>query len=384
MLRQMLSPEVLHSLIYRSESDDLDFKQAQYPFDGATDEQKAELLKDILAMANAWRTGDAYILVGYRERRPDPAEVLGIDSSIDDAKLQQFVNSKVNRPIRFRYEEHTHQDKRVGVFVISLQDRPIYLNAPYARLAERVVYVRRGSSTAKADPDEIARMGEQRVLRPSADVALELLDGNDQPLAGARGKVFYAPVRNLPDYTIEPDWRSAGIVLMNVANKDYWRELASFRRIAAAHVQVKLRVRNRSTFRVSHLRIELVVRDEHGDAISAIPSFDLPKRPEKNLPFVASLDQTLARHRRGPAVIQRSSFEDHDGWSIDAGDLLPGQNLVVPESLILVPGKPCTATFDIRVLAAELHEPMRLNRSVIIEGTSSGLTLDDLMRLDER
>jgi hypothetical protein len=45
----------LESLLHEDESTSLDFKRDQYPFDAATDEQKSELLKDILAFANAWR-----------------------------------------------------------------------------------------------------------------------------------------------------------------------------------------------------------------------------------------------------------------------------------------------------------------------------------------
>ena len=56
--------DLLERLLYEEESETLDFKAQQYPFDGATDDQKSELLKDILAFANAWRRTDAYIGCG--------------------------------------------------------------------------------------------------------------------------------------------------------------------------------------------------------------------------------------------------------------------------------------------------------------------------------
>jgi predicted HTH transcriptional regulator len=59
----------MEELLNEDESSTLDFKRDQYPFDGATDEQKGELLKDILAFANAWRRTDAYILVGVKDLR---------------------------------------------------------------------------------------------------------------------------------------------------------------------------------------------------------------------------------------------------------------------------------------------------------------------------
>src|SRR5216117_1185822 len=60
--RFFLSELILH---YKSET--LDFKREQYPFSGAPDERKSELLKDILAMANVQKDSDRYILIGVEE-----------------------------------------------------------------------------------------------------------------------------------------------------------------------------------------------------------------------------------------------------------------------------------------------------------------------------
>ena len=56
---------LIESLLHQNEGTALDFKKEQYPFQRATDEQKSELLKDILAFANSWRQDDAYIAVSY-------------------------------------------------------------------------------------------------------------------------------------------------------------------------------------------------------------------------------------------------------------------------------------------------------------------------------
>ena len=83
-------------LLYRGESESLDFKSEQYVFVGASEEAKAELLKDILAFANAWRNDPAYILIGVQETPSRKANATGISPAdhIDDATLQQFVNGK--------------------------------------------------------------------------------------------------------------------------------------------------------------------------------------------------------------------------------------------------------------------------------------------------
>src|SRR4051794_355905 len=99
-----MDAQEFESLLYRGESETLDFKVAQYKFSGATDEEKSELLKDILAFANGWRETDAYILIGMQESPGQKALALGITLHLADHELQQFVHSKTQKPLRFSYE----------------------------------------------------------------------------------------------------------------------------------------------------------------------------------------------------------------------------------------------------------------------------------------
>jgi len=63
---------LLDQWLYASESDSLDFKRDQYKFIKASDDGKSELLKDILAMINSWRTVDAYLVIGIEDRQEKP------------------------------------------------------------------------------------------------------------------------------------------------------------------------------------------------------------------------------------------------------------------------------------------------------------------------
>jgi predicted HTH transcriptional regulator len=45
------------------------FKRDQYPFEASSDDDKGELLKDLLAFANSWRRESAFILIGVEEKR---------------------------------------------------------------------------------------------------------------------------------------------------------------------------------------------------------------------------------------------------------------------------------------------------------------------------
>jgi len=60
-----MNNELFEQLLYEDESTTLDFKKKQYLFAKATEEEKSELLKDILGFANAWRRSEAYSAVVF-------------------------------------------------------------------------------------------------------------------------------------------------------------------------------------------------------------------------------------------------------------------------------------------------------------------------------
>jgi len=152
---------LIDELLNEEESSTLDFKEEQYKFVGENDIAKSELLKDILAFANSWKRTDSFILIGVKEVKGARSEVVGINQHIDDAQLQQFVNSKTQKPLTFAYKTLSFEEVQIGVIWIPVQTRPIYLKKDYGKLKSNIVYIRRGSSTAEAAPDEIAKMGNE-------------------------------------------------------------------------------------------------------------------------------------------------------------------------------------------------------------------------------
>jgi predicted HTH transcriptional regulator len=110
---------------YEEESSTLDFKREQYCFAKATENEKSELLKDILGFANAWRRLEAYILIGVEDVRGGRGNVVGIPETdhLDDHSLQQFVNNLTNQPVHFHYEAFGFEGKHVGIIRIDEQTR---------------------------------------------------------------------------------------------------------------------------------------------------------------------------------------------------------------------------------------------------------------------
>jgi len=154
-----MNHDLIEQLLNENESSFLDFKEAQYLFEKASEEQKSELLKDILAFCNAWRRTDAYILIGVREIKGGRAIITGINNHIDEANIQQFVNMKTNKPLLFSYLTTEFDGKQIAVIKIPIQERPVYLIKDFGLLKKEVVYIRRGTSTITAKPDEIYKMG---------------------------------------------------------------------------------------------------------------------------------------------------------------------------------------------------------------------------------
>ena len=168
----------LEELLYEEEGTTLDFKREQYVFVSGNDYQKSELLKDILAFANAWRRSDAYILIGVEEVKGGRSTPLGIEIDFEGAQLQQFVNSKTQKPIDFNYRTLLIDGLKIGVIRIPLQSRPYYLEKDYGKLKRYVVYIRRGSSTDEASPEEIHNMGKAEVQDTQESPKIEFAFAN--------------------------------------------------------------------------------------------------------------------------------------------------------------------------------------------------------------
>ena len=191
-----LTLEQIRELILEGESNRLDFKREQYRFVGLSgpdgDKEKAKLLKDVLAFANAFRKDPAFILVGVDESPSRNQAVAGIPKQdvIDDATLQQFVNSKTNRLIPFRAysvpcpNANVVQDVEIDPCA---DQRPFHLKKEFGGIATDEVWFRSGSSNTRATPDDIYRMGAEQYKRsrPVLECEIEspnLIPGTDQVL----------------------------------------------------------------------------------------------------------------------------------------------------------------------------------------------------------
>jgi hypothetical protein len=79
---------------------------------------KAELLKDIIALANASGQTPSYLIYGVKDLKVE-RHVVGISKSFDDADFQQWAKNAFDPPPAFQYTEiGWSSSKTIGVFQI--------------------------------------------------------------------------------------------------------------------------------------------------------------------------------------------------------------------------------------------------------------------------
>jgi hypothetical protein len=370
--------ELLNTLRYKSEGPDIDFKSAQYRFNGATELDKSEMLKDILAIANSWRDGTGYILLGFKDQRPHPAEVIGIRDNIDDAQIQQFINGKVKPKLTFRYEEHLYEGNTVGVITIPKQKRPFYLANPYGKIKSNVVYVRRGSSTDEAEPTEIAAMVNDDSGRGNIRLGLSLMGPNNEPLPKTFARTYLEFTEQFPDYkkarTPSNPFEFRTDSIMDRDNRDFWREYAEYTKLDEALIAVQFLLVNQSGIQLTNAKLEVVIDaldDQHFQLLEASEVPTMPKAQWNFADRLATPPHVLTNHNSSLLVVDEN--EAKPLVHVRFGSLLPGEQ-GRSETLAIVPqgmGRFCLRT---RILGSEIATP--IEEEYFLETTGKSQSLD--------
>lgn len=355
----MLSEAFLEELRFKGEGSDLDYKTERYPFSQASDNDKSEMLKDILAFANAYREGTAYILLGFKEDPPHPAEVTGLpsDGAIDDSRLQQFVNSKLNAKLEFRYEEGLLGDRQIAVISIPKQRRPFYLTRDYGKLTKDTVYVRRGSSTGTASPDEVARMG---TTRGAVRTVLEFQTPDNDPLPNAFERRFLSFPAHLP--SLERG-RSVFLTTAFMVNADYYREGAVYHSSWNRVFQARLLLTNQSEFSLGDAHLEVTVRCPAGETAAMLRADEMPDVPSSTYFPLANAQlehagQAVTIDDRGKIPVAHVAL----------GTIRPGQTVRAEDDIAILPSGPGVYSIRVRILANEIPTPLLAEHQLEITG----------------
>ncbi len=387
----MSTEELINSLLYEEESTTLDFKSEQYKFVKAQDWEKAELLKDILAFANAWRRSDAYILIGVKEVKGGKSLIEGISDDLDDAQLQQFIQSKINKPIHFSYLTTEVEGKKVALITIPIQSRPVFLKKDFTSLKANTVYVRRGSSTSIALPDEIASMGssDNGEVKKLPKLKAFIVDGehDEIQLDSINQSVILAkiPEKNKfpkygePDY--HPQFRHLAITssLLGGKNTNYYSEFSEYIRQIQSCFAIKIGVKNDGNLVARDVR---AVVDFQGLPEGSVVFHErqIPVRPKAETDFAHLLNLN-----RVPAIYDLSIKTIPEGYraNFDFGKLQSKDYRVCSEHLCLKILHSCQISASVTIYSDDLEIPEKLSLIINVNTEEKKYSVNEIIELAE-
>jgi len=386
----------IRSLSYEAESETLDFKSQQYPFRGATDEAKSELLKDILSFVNAWRRSTAYIIIGFEESNARPAKVVGISESMDDADLQQFVNGKINRPIRFAYQELNYEGKLIGTVSIPVQPRPVYLLRDYGKLKKDTVYVRRGTSTAIASPSEIAEMGTDKRIDTAPSLNLGFYDEVQQKIVGNRidleiTKGVLPPQDSIPAFG--SDLLPEGYIHLGTEdrnNSEYYREVAAWLEKTSIQIELIFYLRNSSKETIYGIRGSCnlaygycisVAERSRSSTFNDYPQHRYHRYTDKDFITISSEIEPKPR-----SAILIKDVPDKNRWEIHlrADAILPAELMAFEESVMIAPKASGQLDLNFTLLAENSPEPISSKLLVGTKVVEKNISLKELVKFADK
>lgn len=373
----------LEALLNEDESSSLDFKRDQYSFDKASDIQKSKLIKDILAFANAWRRADAYILVGIEEVSGGRSVVRGVTNHLPESNVQQLINSKTNRPIEFSYQALQIEGKQVGVIRVPVQDRPYFLTAKYGNLQKDVVYIRRGTATDVADPDEIARMGAATILQsqlPAVDLQIADIQtgqeaGKTIEIEGV--KLLFPEQSQIPlaQHTRKHPL-DIGPYLATI-NENYYRQYARYFYIRFLTRPVKLVLKNIGSSLLVNARLQIIIAKQGG--LQFYKQSQPPKMPTMYNDILSTTAASIVptNSREFLQVASRGSAYE---VLFEFGNVQP-QAASLSNLLYIGAEQSLSTSLGGKIFADNLPAPVEIQLLLNISVHSKQMSLDDLYRL---
>src|ERR1035438_3032311 len=89
-----ISEKDFENLLTQSERADLDFKAT--PYNLSVEPSRADLIKDVLSMANTPREAPAHIILGVKKQPDGRTDLWGLQSFLDGADLQSQFRERVH------------------------------------------------------------------------------------------------------------------------------------------------------------------------------------------------------------------------------------------------------------------------------------------------
>ena len=157
---------------YENEHTGLDFKAIQYK-----KEKFHELLKDVIAMANADVPGDRLIIVGVKHRPNGEKEFFPIldDGFIDASTYQQLIHENIEPELSILYEPYKYKENLLGILKIQkCNEQPYMLKKDYGKLKKGDCFIRKGTIQMHVSRSDLENIYAKRALVNPFEDKIEL------------------------------------------------------------------------------------------------------------------------------------------------------------------------------------------------------------------
>jgi hypothetical protein len=159
---------------HHEESIFLDFKREEYHA-----ENKPELIKDVLAFANASYAAERYIIIGVVKDH-ERITITPVVKPQDAATIQQYVHDNITPELIVSYTPYNYKGQNLMVLTISGTDaQPYYPSKLIMRghkpfLKEHDLWVRKGSHKVLGGREDLEKIYARRYAKPSLAGKIDL------------------------------------------------------------------------------------------------------------------------------------------------------------------------------------------------------------------
>ena len=273
----------------------------------------------------------------------------------------------------------------MGIISIPPQERPLYLKENYGKLEKDTVYIRRGSSTDIASPEEIAKMGQALNTEDAIPLLrVEFFDEtNFKPLGNhIQFKTINLKIpeeQEIPDYGVKQF--SIGDNLYHTlpdftANKHYYREAALYLKKMYEYSQVDFLVVNEGNIVAKDVCIEIFIED-FDEKLLICDATNIPEAPSK--------ESLLPSWPLNTADLNPDVWVTriHKGWRINGelGKIQPKASAHIINSLFIGSKEPIELTMTVKVFADNLPSPKNFDLSINIDTVDKSLSVEELINL---
>jgi Putative DNA-binding domain len=147
--------QLVAALLPEWETTNIEFKRQ---LDLATKADKAEFIRDILALATTKSSGERFLIVGFDDKTHQFLQ--SVDPAITQNQLEQLLNAYAAPAPEIRYHRVAWDQGEVGVIKV-LRDPakiPYRVNKSLAHISKGDVFVRHGSQVEPPTPAELAAL----------------------------------------------------------------------------------------------------------------------------------------------------------------------------------------------------------------------------------